>query len=1688
MNQRGKQVLAWLLAMELTLGSLFSSGIALAAEGEPIAPGTGVAQTIQEQTLAEQEFGISSLAIPNATEGVHYSVTLEVYGGQAPYTYTAMGLPKGLEINSSTGEIAGVPVEGADVEYPLELIVQDSSEPANTARAHVKLMVDKAPVAKREDKLQVEMIAHYAVGTSNEDGGVAEIVKYNKDNGKFYLVNGATSPASLEIVTLQASGELQKDKQVQVETLVNESGFVYGDLTSVDINTATKRIAASVQEADHTKAGKIVVLDYEGNLIRTYEAGIQPDMIKFTSDGRYILTADEGEPRTSDVPDPEGSITIVDTQTDEVTHVKFNQPELIDGLVHLRGKSDASGQITMPGSKEDAVFDLEPEFISLSKDEKLAYVALQENNAIAVIDIPSKSVKGVHGLGYKDYSKPGNELDLVKDEKIQFEQVPFYGMYMPDGIATYEVDGQTYVLSANEGDATGWSGRTNESKIKDMKSQLNPNSEAAKFLANQGTKYDKVEVASDMGVNGLYMYGARSFSIWNAEQMSLVYDSGSDFEKITAERLPTYFNSSNDKAGLDSRSPKKGPEPEYVAVGMVGEKTLAFIGLERIGGVMIYDVTNPMQPQFLNYTNTRNFEAGLSSDSAPEGLEFIAAADSPTDRPLLLVANEVSGTVSVLEMKVSKVTVDQSSLELQAGADQVQVHAVVEPVAGSGTGIKWNSSNEQVAAVDQAGWVTPYKAGEAVLTATSEDGYGSAQIKITVKDDDTGEKPWKLTVMHTNDTHAHLGDVARRAALVNQVRSEGGNQLLLDAGDVFSGDLYFTKWMGLADLVFMNMMGYDAMTFGNHEFDQGTKVLADFVSKAHFPLVSSNVDVSKDRHLSPLAKDPTTIRTQDSKTTEHAGIYPYVTLDVNGQKVGVFGLTTEDTAETSSPGKDITFNQAVASAKETVKAMEQEGLNIIIGVTHIGYAKDKELAEAVEGIDLIVGGHTHTTLNAPEVIVDDEHHTPTVIVQANEWGKFLGRVDLAFDASGVVLTEQVNGRLIPVDAKVEEDPEAKKLLDPYKQELQEMMNEVVGVSSIVLDGERKNVRSKETNLGNLIADGMLAKAKELKQADIALMNGGGIRASIDQGDMTMGELRTVMPFGNTLFVLDVTGKQLKEGLENGISGAKLADLPGKFPQVAGMTFKWDPNQPVGERVYDIQIKKGSSYVPLDPAATYRMATNSFVAKGGDGYRSFAEAIEQGRYNEDLGYPDYEIFIEHIARLGGTVSPTVDGRIKEQAKPQTGGGNGSGNDSGGSSGTAPTDSNGSTASPAYVITSDQLQLATVKNEAGEVIHQVSVKEEALNKAIASLHAKQLEITIQAASLEGRVEVTLPAAILASAAEKMTGASLVVETKLASYRLPIEALPLAKLKQDGGLEKTNVILSIDKANHQVGEKLRAKVQASGAKLVSSNAVAFTLSIAQDKSIQEIKDFDRQYVSRIIPLPEGVSSSKVTAVKVNEETGTFIFVPAVQTTLNGKPALMLKHTGNGVYALLQYQASFADLKGHWAKAEVESLASKWLVKGKNSTTFAPNEAITRGEYTALLVRALGLAPAVGATTFVDVNAKHPFAGEIAAAERLGILKTAVGTNFRPEASLTRAEMAVMTARAIEAAAAVNKSKVNLGSFKDASTIPAWAVDAISQLVELGILEGDQKGRLVPNESVTRAQSALVMSRMLKELKFMD
>ncbi|GAM14758.1 bifunctional metallophosphatase/5'-nucleotidase [Mesobacillus selenatarsenatis] len=500
-------------------------------------------------------------------------------------------------------------------------------------------------------------------------------------------------------------------------------------------------------------------------------------------------------------------------------------------------------------------------------------------------------------------------------------------------------------------------------------------------------------------------------------------------------------------------------------------------------------------------------------------------------------------------------------------------------------------------------------------------------------------KPYELTIMHTNDTHAHLDTVANRVAAIKQVREEKANTLLLDAGDVFSGTLYFNEFNGLADLEFMNMVGYDAMTFGNHEFDKGTETLANFVKEANFPFVSANVNFENDENMNPLANNGISSEANDGE------VYKGIVKEVNGEKIGIFGLTTAETVDISSPGEDVEFTDYINEAREAVKAFEEQGINKIVALTHIGLNdgggdNDLTLAEEVDGIDVIVGGHTHVKLEEPIVVKNGSE--PTVIVQANEYGKFLGTLDVRFNKNGKII--QHNGELLDITTFPEDAEAAQILNENYKPAVDEIKKTAIGHTNVELNGVREFVRSSETNLGNLITDGMLAKAKTINpNTVIALQNGGGIRESIDAGEITLAEVLTVMPFGNSLAIMQLTGAEIKEALEHSVKEAP--STSGGFLQVAGLKFTYNSTLPVGQRVQSIEVKEdGVNYVTLDLNKTYAVATNTFTAKGGDGYDVFANAYNEGRVSEP-GFVDWEVFTEYVSQQEEqTVSPEVEGRI------------------------------------------------------------------------------------------------------------------------------------------------------------------------------------------------------------------------------------------------------------------------------------------------------------------------------------------------------------------------------------------------------------------------------------------------------------
>ena len=519
--------------------------------------------------------------------------------------------------------------------------------PHNSKGAYGKLIAEEADesvtINTTSDTGLVKYLSSYSTGNTNADGGVAEIVKFNEENDCMYLVSGQTQ--TLDIVKVNADGSTTLVKKVDIASLGDANGFSAGDITSVDVNTDRNLVAIAVQNADFTANGVIVTLDYEGNFLAKYEAGVQPDMLTFSPDGNLILSANEGEPRDGygeGATDPMGSVSVVDLTTGNATTYTF------ESLDSSRETLIANGVLLKKNTAPSA--DLEPEFIAVSADSKTAYVTLQENNAVAALDLTSGTWKYVKGLGFKDHSAEGNGLDLDVDSKIDIRNENVYGVYMPDGISVVTIGGQDYLITANEGDAREWGKGDNEYA----------NTDSATLTLSDGAEAGKkIEYLDTSKTDGLksgktYILGGRSFSIWDADTLEQVFDSGDDFEQITAREFPEYFNSGHDEAGLDKRSHKKGVEPESVSVLETNGKVYAIVGLERMGGIMVYDISNPANAKYTDYLNVRNFKTDdltKAGDLGPEGICTILAEDSPTGNAMILVANEISGTVTVAQIE-----------------------------------------------------------------------------------------------------------------------------------------------------------------------------------------------------------------------------------------------------------------------------------------------------------------------------------------------------------------------------------------------------------------------------------------------------------------------------------------------------------------------------------------------------------------------------------------------------------------------------------------------------------------------------------------------------------------------------------------------------------------------------------------------------------------------------------------------------------------------------------------------------------------------------------------------------------------------------------------------------------------------------------------------------------------------------
>lgn len=566
-------------------------------------------------------------------------------------------------------------------------------------------------------------IANYNTNAGADgDGGVAEIVKYNKYNQTMYLVSGKTQSVhivNLNNVNSNSNTTLEATKTVTLESIgINDAG----DITSVDVSPDGKEIAIAIQHKDYDKNGYIARFDANGQLISIHEAGIQPDMITYSPDGSLILTANEGEPRQGyedGTVDPKGSITALDTNTNQSYDIDFTAFDSAESRAALVADNVIIKKDTAPS------VDFEPEYITISNDSLTAYVTLQEANSIATIDLTTKQVTRVDSLGFKDYSSGDNKVDLYKkDDAINITNTDeFLGIYMPDGISSYEVDGKTYLLTANEGDSREWGDYINEVEEKYGESE-------SKIVTLNTDDYDGFDDLSKK-----YLFGGRSFSIIDASTMTMVSDSNGEFEEITAKLLPEYFNCSNDDISFEDRSGKKGPEPEDIKTMIIDGKVMAFIGLERIGGVMMYDVSDPTNPTYVDYLNLRDFSDDISGSVSPEGLCTVSAKDSPTNKPMLIIANEVSGDVNVVEVAGEtyqhSLTLDKTEIALKPGENQT-----LNVTYDGYKTLTFSSDNNNVVSINN-NVITAINPG--VATITVSDGQIQATCKVTVTNPDNSQ-------------------------------------------------------------------------------------------------------------------------------------------------------------------------------------------------------------------------------------------------------------------------------------------------------------------------------------------------------------------------------------------------------------------------------------------------------------------------------------------------------------------------------------------------------------------------------------------------------------------------------------------------------------------------------------------------------------------------------------------------------------------------------------------------------------------------------------------------------------------------------------------------------------------------------------------------------------------------------------
>lgn len=815
-------------------------------------------------------------------------------------------------------------------------------------------------------------------------------------------------------------------------------------------------------------------------------------------------------------------------------------------------------------------------------------------------------------LGIIAFPEGENGLDPSdRDDAINIANWPVFGMFMPDTIAAVEINGATYIVTANEGDAREYDPFEEESRVKDLEDDFDITLDSMIFPDSsilEDENLGRYTITTTMGdldgdddLDQIFGFGGRSFSIFDAKG-NLVFDSGSMIEEKVAELFPDDFNSNNDENdSFESRSDNKGPEPEAVAIGKIGTKTYAFIGLERQSAVMIFDISNTAEVSFVDYLNGRDFSTDLELDAndddipdnlaqvgdlGPESIEFVPALDSPTGAPFLLVGNEVSGTTSVWSLEGTTLLQILHASDLEGGVEALE------------------SAPNFAAIVEGLENETDY--------------YGIPTVTLSAGDN-----------FIPGPFFSAAGDSALRPVLQDVYQDFFGEEDLTNLREA----------NGRVDISIMNIIGFDASAVGNHEFDAGTSSIEDIIFTdirgdslgdvrwlgAQFPYLSSNLDFSNDG-LGDFFTDsilPNTQFQSHPSDLDAAGnapkLAPATVIKIGEEYLGVVGATTQVIQTITSPGDVLETtggsNDMVALAEVIQPQIDRllPMTNKIVIVSHLQQiALEKELATLLEGVDVIIAGGSDTlqaneenmlrdgdvAAEAYPFIATNADGDSVAIISTDGEYSYVGRLVVAFDLEGKLIAESLDNDLIGPFASVDEvveniwgktDPFAEGTRAELVQRLIEdgvfpviieKDSNIIGLTSVFIDGRRSKVRTEETTLGNLTADANLWVARQLDDnVRVSLKNGGGIRATIGEvsgnngillppqsnplsgkqtGEISQLDIENSLRFNNGLTLVTVTAQELVWLLEHAVAGTEEGATPGQFPQVGGLAFSFDP--------------------------------------------------------------------------------------------------------------------------------------------------------------------------------------------------------------------------------------------------------------------------------------------------------------------------------------------------------------------------------------------------------------------------------------------------------------------------------------------------------------------------------------------------